>query len=404
MTVAAMSLITASLGRIAAPERRTMGVACGAHVLHDGYTDLLYVLLPLWQAEFGLGYAEVGLLRALYTGSMAGFQVPAGALAERIGGPLLLGLGTALVGIGYLVAGASAGFFMLAVALAVGGLGASTQHPISANLVAQAFSGRRSRMAFASYNFSGDLGKMAFPAATAGLVALMPWRSATVVLGIAALAGAAAILAVRGLPGRAAVAEASEKTDAASGATPDGRGFPLLLSIAMIDSATRMGFLTFLPFLLKMKGADLPMIGIALTLIFTGGAAGKLVCGWLGERLGMVPATILTEALTAVGILVLLPLPLFAGLMVLPLIGVALNGTSSVLYGTVPELVAPERRQRAFSIFYTGGIGAGALAPVLYGLASDLADVPVMMVLIAAVALVTLPLTWALRPALRRIA
>jgi MFS-type transporter involved in bile tolerance (Atg22 family) len=118
----------------------------------------------------------------------------------------------------------------------------------------------------------------------------------------------------------------------------------------------------------------------------------------------MVPATILTEALTAVGILVLLPLPLFSGLLVLPLIGVALNGTSSVLYGTVPELVAPERRQRAFSIFYTGGIGAGALSPVLYGLASDLADVPVMMVMVAAVCLVTLPLTWALRPALRAIA
>ena len=399
-----MSLIAASLERIRAPERRTMAVACGAHVLHDGYTDLLYVLLPLWQAEFGLGYAEIGLLRALYTGSMAGFQVPAGALAERIGGPLLLGLGTALVGVGYLLAGASAGFIMLTVALLVGGLGASVQHPIAANLVAQAFAGPRSRMAFASYNFSGDLGKMAFPAATAGLLVLMPWRSATVVLGMVALAGAAAILAVRGLSGRASLAPASEKSDEANERAADGRGFPLLLSIAMIDSATRMGFLTFLPFLLKMKGADLPMIGIALTLVFTGGAAGKLVCGWLGERLGMVPATILTEALTAAGILVLLPLPLFAGLMVLPLIGVALNGTSSVLYGTVPELVKPERRQRAFSIFYTGGIGAGALAPVIYGLASDLADVPVMMVLIASVALVTLPLTWALRPALRHIA
>jgi MFS transporter, FSR family, fosmidomycin resistance protein len=75
-----------------------------------------------------------------------------------------------------------------------------------------------------------------------------------------------------------------------------------------------------------------------------------------------------------------------------------------VLYGTVPERVAPERRQRAFSIFYTGGIGAGAVAPVLYGLVSDMIDVPVMMLLIAAVVLVTLPLTWALRPALREIA
>jgi len=110
----------------------------------------------------------------------------------------------------------------------------------------------------------------------------------------------------------------------------------------------------------------------------------------------------LDESLAKIG--ALQPLPLIAGLAVLPLIGLALNGTSSVLYGTVPELVAPEKRQRAFSIFYTGGIGAGALAPVLYGLCSDLLDVPKMMVLIAAVVLVTLPLTWRLRPALRAIA
>src|ERR1044071_368056 len=98
-----MSLIAAALGRIAAPERRTMAVACGAHILHDGYTDLLYVLLPLWQAQIGLGYAEVGLLRALYVGAMAGFQIPAGAIAERVGAPLILGLGTALAGIGFLI-------------------------------------------------------------------------------------------------------------------------------------------------------------------------------------------------------------------------------------------------------------------------------------------------------------
>src|SRR6516164_2086910 len=143
---------------------------------------------------------------------------------------------------------------------------------------------------------------------------------------------------------------------------PIGRGFSLLLAIAMTDSATRMGFLTFLPFLLKMKGADLPTIGIALTLVFTGGAAGKLVCGWLGARLGVIRATFVTEGLTAAGILLLLPLPLIAGLTMLPLIGMALNGTSSVLYGTVPELVPGRKRQRAFSIFYTGGVGAGALA------------------------------------------
>src|SRR3954451_6576141 len=197
-----VSLITTSWGRIAAPERRTMAVACGAHILHDGYTDLLYVLLPLWQAQFGLGYAEVGLLRALYVGAMAGFQIPAGSIAERFGGPLVLGLGTALAGIGFLIAGASVGFPMLLGALVIGGLGSGVQHPIGAHLVAQAFIGARSRPAPAAHNFSGDLGKMAFPAATAGLLTLMPWRSATMTIGIVGLVAAAAILAVRGLPDR----------------------------------------------------------------------------------------------------------------------------------------------------------------------------------------------------------
>jgi MFS family permease len=329
--------------------------------------------------------------------------MPAGLIAERFGGPLMLGLGTALAALGYLVAGASFSFSMLVGALIIGGLGSGVQHPISANLVSQAFPGARSRGALAGYNFSGDLGKMAFPAATAWLLTLMPWRAATATIGIVGLATAAVILCLRGIA--AGVPAAAAKSDTATDnadAAQSGRGFPLLLSIAMVDSATRMGFLTFLPFLLKLKGADLPTIGLALTLIFTGGAAGKLACGWLGSRLGVVRATWVTEGLTAAGILAILPLPLFAALAILPLIGIALNGTSSVLYGTVPELVAPERRQRAFSIFYTGGVGAGALSPVLYGLLGDLASVPAMMMLVATVVLVTLPLAWRLGPHLHR--
>jgi len=172
------------------------------------------------------------------------------------------------------------------------------------------------------------------------------------------------------------------------------------MAIGVIDSATRMGFLTFLPFLLAAKGAGLPAVGVALALVFTGGAAGKLVCGWLGQRLGVLACVFATETLTALGIVALLPLPLDACYVVLPMVGVALNGTSSVLYGTVPELVAAERRERAFALFYTGTAGGGAAAPVIYGAFSDATGVPAMMMLIAAVALVTLPLAWALRTAL----
>src|SRR5262249_59107288 len=105
-------------------ERRAAAVACGAHALHDGYTDLIYVMMPIWQNEFGLGYAELGLLRGLFSGTMASFQIPAGWLAERFGAAAVLALGTALAGAGYCLAGVSAGFILLMVALFLGGLGA----------------------------------------------------------------------------------------------------------------------------------------------------------------------------------------------------------------------------------------------------------------------------------------
>src|SRR5437762_7086836 len=119
-------------------ERRAAAVACGAHALHDGYTDLIYVMLPIWQKEFGLGYAELGLLRGLFSGTMAGLQIPSGLIAERLGTTAVLALGTALAGSGFCLAGASGGVGLLALGLLLGGVGASTQHPLASALMARA--------------------------------------------------------------------------------------------------------------------------------------------------------------------------------------------------------------------------------------------------------------------------
>jgi MFS transporter, FSR family, fosmidomycin resistance protein len=380
-------------------ERRALGVACGAHALHDGYTDLIYVMLPIWQQEFGLGFAALGLMKTVFSGTLASFQIPSGFLAERFGTPIVLALGTALAGIGYCLAGASGGFMPLVAALFVGGLGASTQHPLASSLIARAYAGSRSLKMLGTYNFAGDIGKMTLPAAASLLFVVLPWRHALILLGGLGVLAAIAIFAL--IPRFGAEVHASRKAD---GGTAPSRltqfGFPLLLSVGVIDSATRMAFLTFLPFVLTAKGASLPTIGLALTLVFAGGAAGKLVCAFIGARIGAVATVWLTEAVTALGIVALLPMSLDMALLVLPLIGVALNGTSSVLYGSVPDLVAADKRQRAFGIFYTGTIGAGAVSPALYGLLGDALGVPSALMVVAAVVLLALPLTLALRPAL----
>jgi len=382
-------------------ENRALGVACGAHALHDGYTDLIYVMLPIWQNEFGLGFAALGLMKTVFAGTLAGFQIPAGLLAERFGTAMVLALGTALAGLGYVSAGLSTGVITLVAALFIGGLGASTQHPLASSLIAHAFAGSRSLKALGTYNFAGDIGKMTLPAAAALLFVVLPWRHALMLLGsLGAVAALAIFVAIPRLSEEVSPAPRKSDGQARRHGAAHAYGFPLLLSIGVIDSATRMAFLTFLPFVLTAKGASLQTVGLALTLVFAGGAAGKLVCAFIGARIGVVATVWLTETVTALGIVALLPLPLEAALVLLPIVGVALNGTSSVLYGSVPELVEPAKRQRAFSIFYTGTIGAGAISPAIYGLLGDAVGVTTALVVVASLVLVTLPITLVLRPVL----
>ncbi len=400
MSLASNRAAAAVTGPIAKrDERRAAGVACGAHAMHDGVTDVIFVLLPVWQREFGLGYAELGLLRGVYAGAMATFQIPAALLAERLGVAPVLAIGTVLAGLGYCLAGASTSFGLLVLALFVGGLGSSTQHPLGSALMARAFAGPRSLKAIGTYNFAGDIGKMTVPATAALLLTTIAWRPAVALLGLLGLVCAVAIFWLTPRYGpESAVVPATERDAGAVGPPRRSRfAFPALLSIGVIDSAVRMGFLTFLPFLLTAKGASLPTIGVALTLVFAGGAVGKLVCAFIGARIGAIATVWLSESLTAAAILALLPLPLEAGMTLLPLIGIALNGTSSVLYGSVPDLVSAERRARAFSIFYTGSIGAGAVAPPLFGMIGDVLGVSATLAMIAGVVLITLPLTLGLR-------
>jgi FSR family fosmidomycin resistance protein-like MFS transporter len=394
-----------STARTIRTERRALAVAASAHVLHDGYTDLLYVLLPVWQAEFGLGYAEVGILRGSYMATMSALQIPASAVAVRLSPIAVLAGGTLLAASCFILAGASSGLVGLLIALLLGGAGASVQHPISASIVSSAFDGIRSRTALGIYNFTGDIGKVVLPALTAVLLTLMTWRPALWIVAGIGIVVAVLLLLVAPPSAHPRVSDPKPANDHAA-LNGQGRsttfGFRLLFAISLVDSAGRMGFLTFLPFLLQAKGGTIAQIGLGLTLVFAGGAAGKLVCGYLGARFGVLATVIATEGLTAAGILALLPIPLDLAFILLPVIGIGLNGTSSALYGTIPELVSQEARTRAFGIFYTGTAGASAVAPPLMGLFGDRFGVPPTMAGIAVGVLLTIPLAIILNPLLSR--
>jgi MFS family permease len=270
-------------------------------------------------------------------------------------------------------------------------------------MVARAYETGSRRTALGTYNFSGDLGKVAVPAAVALALPWLGWRGAVEVYGIVGLVAAAVILVLLGRLG-AGLRPPSSPPDAVAeraggSGIRDVRAFTAISAIHVIDNSTRTGFLTFLPFLLIAKGATVPSVGLALMLVFIGGAVGKFACGALADRVGVIRTVVVTELVTGAGILFLLTLPLGACLVALPVLGVALNGTSSVLYGSVADLVSSERRARSYAIFYTLGIGASALSPFGYGLLSDWGGVRLTLTVVGCVVFLTLPFTLPLRAA-----
>jgi len=378
-----------------AGQRRNLAGACLAHLLHDGYTDQLYALLPVWQGQFGLSYAGLAVLRALYSGTMGGLQVPGNRLAAGIGARAVLVLATLVAAFGFVVMALPGGLFVLCLGLVIAGVGSSLQHPRASLLVTTSF-GAGSRGPLGLYNFAGDLGKAIFPACVAMLLTISTWRP---IIGGMALIGLGVAFALLRLVPRQPVAAAPQPRPAASGS---GKAFGLLFTIGALDTATRMGYLLFLPFLLHAEGGSETFVGVGLALLFAGGALGKASCGWLGQRFGVVWTVIATETATAVIVMATTILPLWPMLIMLPVLGIFLNGTSSVLYGTVPDLAPRNDTGRAFALFYTGVSGAGGLAPIAYGLIADHSSQNVGITASALTALAVVPLILLLRPALRK--
>jgi MFS transporter, FSR family, fosmidomycin resistance protein len=383
--------------------RAVLATAALTHVLHDGFSDALYVLLPLWATEFSLTLTGVGILKAAYTAGMALSQIPAGLLAERWGERRLLVIGTAVTALGYLAVAVGAnGMLALVGFLLVAGLGSGVQHPLASSLVSRAYETGPRRAALGTYNFAGDLGKIAVPAAVALTASLAGWHVATAGYALLGLGGALLIALVLARLGAGTVDVATEEVGIGAGGwgIRDARGFQALSAIGMIDTATRTALLTFLPFLLLSKGLTVVGLGLALAVLFAGGAAGKFVCGLVAERVGIVRTVILTELATACGIVFVALGPLTVALGVLLPLGLALNGTSSALYATVADLVAPERRARAYGLYYTLVVGASAVAPLAYGALGDAVGILATLLVTSAVVLLTVPLCLVLRGAL----
>lgn len=158
--------------------RKVLGATGLAHLFHDGATDMHYVLFALWQQQFGLSMAQIGLLKMLFSGAMSAFQIPSGELGRKYGERKVLIGGTLLLTVALLLYGTSETLIQLMILIVIGGLGASVQHPLSSSFITRFYPPQRARIALSTYNFFGDVGKGIIPSALSACLLVITWGTA----------------------------------------------------------------------------------------------------------------------------------------------------------------------------------------------------------------------------------
>ena len=366
------------------------------HFIDDGFTDSIYLLLPFIAAELNLSFSQVGLLKGVFSGSMSLFQFPLSLLGERIGELTVIAVGTFGLTSGFLLLSKVYSFRAIFLSLIFAKGTAGGQHGLSSSLLSRAFEVSRRRAAMGTYNFSGDIGKVCLPFLLTVMTNLWGWRQAIFTLSIGGFTAGAILWALtRQQKDHPLLPQTKEspKLQGSGLGIRDTKSFSALLTIGVIDISTRTALLTFLPFLLLRKGIPVAQVGFALTLLFAGGAVGKFVCGILAEWFGVIPMVVGTEVLTTTGILSLTLSSPSMIWVILPFVGIVLNGTSSVLYATVAEIVAPTARSRGYGLYYAITLGCGAISPMVYGLLTDSLGLSFTIISTALMVLLTIPLS-----------
>ena len=380
---------------------RSLFSFCAFHFLDDGFSDSIYLLLPFIAAELSLSFSQVGMLRGISSGCIGLFQFPLSLLGERIGEVIVIFLGTFGLAGGFLLLSKSHTFLTILFSLIFAKVTGAGQHGLSSSILSRVFEVSGRRAAMGTYNFSGDLGKVCIPFLLALMINLWGWRQAVFTLSLGGMAAGAILYALVSKQKKHSQSFHSIKsvgTEGSGWGIKNRKKFLALLTIGIIDIAARYSLLTFLPFLLLQKGIPVTRFGFALTLLFVGGAVGKFACGIIAEWFGIIPMVVGTEVLTTAGILSLTMLPASWIWFVLPLVGIVLNGTSSVLYATVAEMISPASRSRGYGLYYAITLGSGALSPLAFGLLTDLMGLSFTIVMTALMLVITLPLSRHLSP------
>ncbi len=346
-------------------------------------------LFPTFQVEFAVSNALLGTAFTVMMTVYALMQFPSGALADRLGAVVVVVAGASVAAVGALALVLPLPFAALVGAMLLVGLGTGTHKTVAVRLLSRTYPSRTGR-ALGVLDTFGAFGGVAAPAAVVALAAFADWHAVFLLAGIVGvgLAGGFALRAPRRVPPPADADGDSETTNPR--AYLDlfrDRRFSAFVGVTLCFSFAYNGAVAFLPlYLAERAGLSQATASLLYSALFVVSLV-QLLTGDLSDRVGRLPVIAATLGLAAVALLALLALgtagPIPLGVAVVAL-GLGSHGFRPVrgayLSAVIPESVAGG----GLGVVRTLLMGAGAVAPAVVGVVSDLTNFGVAFALLAA--------------------
>jgi FSR family fosmidomycin resistance protein-like MFS transporter len=377
------------------------------HFLSHFYQLCLPPLFIAWQQTFEVSFARLGLVMAVMSGTAAVMQTPMGFLVDRHGArPFLIG-GTLLMTLSMAAMGFASAYWQLVLLALLSGVGNSVFHPADYAILSGSIDPARLGRSFAFHTFTGNIGFAAAPPATAALMLLLGWRGALIFVGLLGLPVAATII----WQSRILIDQARRPQRRAA---EHQRGAGLLLSPSvlmffaffMVSSMAGAGIQSWLITILhQVHGVTLGAASSALTGYMVGQIGGVLLGGWVADRTARHLPFVVVLTIGAAAILLLVAgvaLPQAATIGALFIGGLMTGASRTPRDVMVKDAAPPGQIGKVFGFVSSGMSLGGVIMPVPYGMIIDAGRPELVLVVVAALLLLSLLCAGGARVGFRR--
>jgi MFS transporter, FSR family, fosmidomycin resistance protein len=366
-----------------------MALIGGAHSISHFFQLAVPVLFPLMKEEFGVGYAELGLLATLFYAASGLCQAASGFVVDSLGARRLLFAGIGLLCGSILLCGIAPSYEALVVLMILAGVGNSVFHPADyAILNASIREGWLGR-AYGIHTLGGNLGWALAPLTVFGIAGLTGWRTALIIVGLVGLAALVALMSQATLLSDGNEDRHQHPNQPAFGLRSMFLSPAILLCLAyfILLAIATIGVQNFLPaILLILHGFPLTFGSSALTTFLFGSSAGTIAGALMADRTRRHNSIIAVGlGLSAFGIAIVGYLGV-AGLVIaiLAFAGFALGTTLPSRDMLVRKVTPRGASGRVFGFVYSGLDIGSAMAPITVGILLDRGETRIVLWLLAA--------------------